>query len=56
MLPKCMEIAKVKPIPKEGDHEIANNDRPILLLPILSKVCERMAHNQFIEYLTSKGR
>ena len=39
------KIAEVKPIPKERDHEIANNNRPIPLLPILSKVCERVAHN-----------
>jgi len=50
------KIFEVKPIPKEGDHEIANNNRPISLLPILSKVCKRVAHNQLMEYLTSKGR
>ena len=54
--PNAWKIAEVKPIPKEGDHEIANNNRPISRLPILSKVCERVAHNQFMEYLTSKGR
>ena len=55
-LPNVWKIAEVKPIPKEGDHEIDNNNRPISLLPILSKVCERVAHNQLMEYLTSKGR
>lgn len=54
--PNVWKIAEVKPIPKEGDHELANNNRPISLLPILSKVCERVAHNQLMEYLTSKGR
>ena len=54
--PNVWKIAKVKSISKEGDHEIANNNRSILLLPILSKVCERVAHNQLMEYLTSKGR
>ena len=54
--PNVWKIAEVKPIPKEGDHEIASNNRPISLLPILSKVCERVAHNQFMAYLTSKGR
>jgi len=50
------KLAEVKPIPKEGDHEIANNNRPISLLPILLKVCERVVHNQLMDYLTSKGR
>lgn len=44
------------PIPKDGDHEQANNNRPISLLPVLSKICERVAHNQFNFYLTSKER
>ena len=38
------------------DHEIANNNRPISLLPILSKACETVAHDQFMEYLTSRNR
>ena len=29
--------------------------RPISFLPVLSKVCERVAHNQFSSYLTNNG-
>ena len=54
--PNVWKIAEVKPILKDGDHEIANNNRPISLLPILSKACERVAHDQFMEYLTSRNR
>ena len=46
----------VTPIPKEGDHEQANNNRPISLLPILSKVCERAALNQIMTYLVENDR
>ena len=53
--PNVWKIAELKPIPKDGDHEITNNNGPISLLPILSKVCERVAHNQFMKYLTSRG-
>ena len=42
---------EVVPIPKEGNHKIASNNRPISLLPILSKVCEKVALNQLTEYL-----
>ena len=41
---------------KEGDNEIPSNNRPISLLPALSKVCERVALNQFTEYLTRCNR
>ena len=34
-----------------SNHEIASNNRPISLLPILSKVCEKVALNQLTEYL-----
>ena len=42
--PIAWKIAKVTPIPKEKEHpEVANNNRPISLLPVLSKLCERVA-------------
>lgn len=44
------------PIPKEGHNEKANNNRPISLLPILSKICEKTVHNQLCSYLKVKGR
>ena len=54
--PSEWKTAEVTPIPKNGDHEQANNNRPISLLPVLLKVCERFVHNQFISYLKSKNR
>ena len=42
--------------PKEGDHELAKNNRPISLLPVLSKVCERVALCQLASYLTTNHR
>ena len=49
--PDSWKLAEVVPIPKEGNYEIASNNRPISLLPILSKVCEKVALNQLTEYL-----
>ena len=42
--PKAWKIAEVIPVPKEGNSEEPANNRPISLLPILSKVSERLAH------------
>ncbi|CAB4045287.1 Hypothetical predicted protein, partial [Paramuricea clavata] len=49
-------MAEITPILKEGDHEQANNNRPILLLPMLSKVCEKMVLNQVVPYLDLNKR
>ena len=43
--------AKVITVPKDGDHEQAENNRPISLLPVLSKICERAALDQLTPYL-----
>lgn len=40
--PGDWRIAEVCPILKEGDFEQPSNNRPISLLPILSKVCEKV--------------
>ena len=54
--PQAGKKAEVIPHPKEGDHELPNNNRPISLLPALSKVLKRIALNQYLDYLTSHGR
>ncbi|XP_068671396.1 uncharacterized protein [Montipora foliosa] len=38
-----------------GDPEVANENRPVSLLPALSKICERVALNQFTEYATRRN-
>ena len=43
IFPRSWNLAVVSPILKDGNHEEPNNNRPISLLPILSKVCERVA-------------
>ena len=56
IFPSAWIIAEVVPIVKEGDHEQADNNRPTSLLPVLSKVCERVALNQLTSYLTINRR
>ena len=38
-------------VPKDGDAGNPCNSRPISLLPVLSKVKERLAHRQFVTFL-----
>ena len=51
--PDAWKLAEVTPVLKSDDHEVPNNNRPISLLPVLSKVCERAAFNQFTTYQVS---
>ena len=52
--PNACKIAKVKPLFKKGSKRDPSNYRPISLLPLLSKVFERVALNQTEEFLSLK--
>lgn len=56
VFPLAWKKGEVVPRPKEGDHEVASNNRPISLLPVLSKAAERIAMRQFNDYLTLHNR
>jgi len=56
VFPSVWETAEVCPIPKDGDHKVVSNNRPISLLPILSKACEKIALDQLTLYMTEKQR
>jgi hypothetical protein len=56
VFPSGWKMAEITPILKGGDHEQANNNRPISLLPMLSKVCEKVALNQVVPYLDLNKR
>ena len=49
--PNRIKIAKVIPLFKSGPRKNLDNYRPISILPILSKIFERIAYEQFAEYL-----
>ena len=50
--PRICKIAKVKPLFKKGSKTDPQNYRPISLLPILSKIIERIIHDQTLEPLS----
>lgn len=56
VFPSRWKESEVIPLLKEGDPEIANNNRPISLLPAASKVCERIALNQLSAYMGEEKR
>jgi hypothetical protein len=51
IFPDEWKTAKIVPIHKGEKREIAGNYRPISLLPIVSKLMEKMVHRQLITYL-----
>ena len=48
VFPAAWKVSEVISLPKDGDHEIPNNNRPVSLLPAASKICERVALNQLM--------
>ena len=55
--PSAWKLAEVIPLMKNDlDAEKGPNNRPISLLPILSKLCERVAYLQLTTFLTGRGK
>ena len=54
--PRALKRAEVFPHPKDGDHEVPDNNRPISLLPVLSKVSGKNALRYYNDYLTRNNR
>ena len=46
IFPDAFKVAKIIPIFKKGDFSLLLNYRPISLLRTISKVCERVIHDQ----------
>jgi hypothetical protein len=50
IFPSKLKLAKVIPIYKKDDKALLNNYRPISLLPAISKIFEKVMHNQLHNY------
>jgi hypothetical protein len=56
VFPSIWKEAEVIALLKEGDHEVANNNRPVSLLSAISKICERVVLNQLTDNLVRYKR
>jgi len=54
-VPDLMKLAKVIPIYKSKNKEIMNNYRPISLLPIFSKLLEKIVHKRLYNFFNSQS-
>lgn len=50
--PDELKVAKVIPLHKGGDKNDLSNYRPISLLPVISKIFEKLIHKRFTAFLT----
>ena len=53
--PASWKIARVTPIFKDGDKSAKENYRPISVLPVISRLFEKVIYNQLYRYLNSNG-
>ena len=55
IIPPDWKIAKVTPLPKAGNSNLVSNYRPISLLPLLSKLIEKIIHKRIYTYLDNNS-
>ena len=55
VFPEKLKIAKVIPVFKKGDKENIENYRPISILPVFSKVLERIMYIRLYEYFMNNN-
>ena len=54
-VPDTMKLAKVIPIYKSKDKQMLNNYRPISLLPIFSKILEKVVYQMLFNFLNTNN-
>ena len=53
--PDSWKVARITPIFKDGDRTEKSNYRPISVLPVISKLFEKLAFNQLYQYMKENG-
>ncbi len=52
LIPDTLKVAKVVPIFKKGEQDSFSNYRPISILPIFSKILERLVHKRLYNFIS----
>ena len=55
IFPDSLKIAKVSPIFKSGDTSLLGNYRPISVLPVFSKILERIMYNRLYSFFNNNN-
>ena len=55
VFPSACKVAKLKPIFKKGKKTDPSNYRPISLLPVISKIIEKVVHDQTNAFLSDEN-
>ena len=55
VVPSKMKLAKVIPVYEKNDNKCIENYRPIGLLPIFSKILEKLVHKRLNNFLTQNN-
>ena len=55
IFPKLLKIAVVKPIYKSGDCDSLSNYRPISILPVISKILEKIIYLQISNFINEEN-
>ena len=53
IFPDDLKVLKVVPVYKSGERENLNNYRPIVVLPTIARVFEKLLYRQLYNYLTN---
>ena len=53
--PDSWKVARITPIFKDGDKTEKSNYRPISVLPVISKLFEKLVFNQLYQYMKDNG-
>ena len=53
--PDSWKVARVTPIFKDGDRADKSNYQPISVLPVISRLCEKLVTNQLHQYMNDNG-